>query len=242
MVFEYESEASNTSDVTASLTLADIKQSIAKIQCVEYKEVVSLAYGVTVTPLSSGFSLGASLWLLETCNDRFAYVPAASGDLNRHPKEFDFTPLVDCDLLLVTDLKTDRNPLSNTERMVEQFLNSVSRVVSRGGVCVIPSAPCGVVLDLMEAIHAACFHNKQHVPMHFISPHAARVMDMAQVGPEWLCEKKIEKLYAGDSAFLLSSLVKQKILHVAATLAPAVVAACQVRNLGSAPSSCSVGC
>ncbi|KAF1777760.1 P-loop containing nucleoside triphosphate hydrolase [Phytophthora cactorum] len=175
-------------------SLKEIEKCCKKIQCVEYSEVVSLAYGVQITALSSGYSLGASIWLVEGPNDRLAYVAAASGDYNRHPKELDLLPLVDCETLLLTDLKPDRDPHANTERMVERVLSGVTRVLERGGVCIVPTSPCGVVFDLVEAVYAACVHNKQNVPMYFISDFASHVMELTQLGAEWLCEKKIEKL------------------------------------------------
>lgn len=199
--------------------------------CVEYKEVLELSYGVSVTALSSGFSLGASTWLIEGPNDRLAYVPAASGDLNRHPKELDLLPLVDCETLLLTDLKSDRDPHASTERMVERLLTSVSCVLDRGGVCVIPCSPTGVLFDLIEAVYVACVAVRapaQSVPMYFVAPHASQVMTLTKSGAEWLCEKKIEKLYAGESAFSHEALVKSKILNVEADLTPALAAVFQV--------------
>ncbi|KAG6972683.1 hypothetical protein JG687_00001333 [Phytophthora cactorum] len=208
-------------------SLKEIEKCCKKIQCVEYSEVVSLAYGVQITALSSGYSLGASIWLVEGPNDRLAYVAAASGDYNRHPKELDLLPLVDCETLLLTDLKPDRDPHANTERMVESVLSGVTRVLERGGVCIVPTSPCGVVFDLVEAVYAACVHNKQNVPMYFISDFASHVMELTQLGAEWLCEKKIEKLYAGEDAFLHESLLKSKVFHAVADVSAATAATFQ---------------
>lgn len=238
IVFEYvdttqQQDRNVVSTKLASFTLADVANCCAKVTCVEYKEVLELSYGVSITPLSSGFSLGASTWLIEGPNDRLAYVSAASGDLNRHPKELDLLPLVDCETLLLTDLKPDRDPHATTERMVERLLTNVNRVLDRGGVCVIPCSPTGVLFDLLEAIYAACVHNRaspQSVPMHFVASHAAQVMALTKSGAEWLCEKKIEKLYAGESAFLHETLVKNKFLNVEADLTPALAAVFQVAN------------
>ncbi|RLN69320.1 hypothetical protein BBJ29_000225 [Phytophthora kernoviae] len=208
-------------------SLKEIEKCCQKIRSVEYSEVVQLAYGVQVTALSSGFSLGASIWLVEGQNDRLAYVAAASGDYNRHPKELDLLPLVDCETLLLTDLKPDRDPHANTERMVERVLSDVSRVLDRGGVCIVPTTPCGVLFDLVEAVYAACLHNKQNVPMYFISDHASSIMELTQLGAEWLCEKKIEKLYAGEDAFLHESLQKSNLFHAVTEVSAATAATFQ---------------
>lgn len=237
IIFEFFEPAQQSQDSTSNITLrpftlADVARSCAKVTCVEYKEVLELSYGVSVTALSSGFSLGASTWLIEGPNDRLVYVPAASGDLNRHPKELDLLPLVDCETLLLTDLKPDRDPHASTERMVERLLTNVSRVLDRGGVCVIPCLPTGVLFDLLEAIYVACVHTRapQSVPMYFVAPHASQVMTLTKSGAEWLCEKKIEKLYAGENAFLHEMLVKSKILNVEADLTPALASVFQVTN------------
>lgn len=208
-------------------TLKQVEACCRKIQCVEFSEVVPLAYGVQISALSSGFSLGASIWLVEGPNDKLAYVAAASGDYNRHPKELDLLPLVDCETMLLTDLKPDRDPHSNTERMVERVMSSISRVLERGGVCIVPTMPCGVIFDLIEAVYAACVHNKQNVPMYFISDYASRIMELTQLGAEWLCEKKIEKLYAGEDAFLHETLLKSNVFHAVTEVLPATAATFQ---------------
>jgi Cft2 family RNA processing exonuclease len=76
------------------LSKDDIQNCSEKITLIELKEVIELPYGVKITPLSSGFSLGSAMWLLESANDKFSYIPAASADLNRHPKELDFAPMI----------------------------------------------------------------------------------------------------------------------------------------------------
>ncbi|TMW55912.1 hypothetical protein Poli38472_008560 [Pythium oligandrum] len=214
-------------------TAADVTRACEGVKCVEYRELVRLAYGVRLTALSSGYSLGSSLWLLESPSDRVAYVAAASGDLNRHPKELDFAPLIECDALILTDIKPDRDPQATTERTVEQLLAGVNRVLDRGGVCVIPSSPCGILFDLMEAIYAACLYPRSSqqqptvLPMYCLSPMAEHVMDLTQCGAEWLCEKKIEKLYAGEPAFLHESLLQSNVLAVADTLSTSVLSGLQ---------------
>ncbi|KAG1711770.1 hypothetical protein DVH05_009013 [Phytophthora capsici] len=226
-IFTFEAVADGLETEMPMFSLKEIEKCYKRVHCVEYSEVVPLAYGVQVTALSSGYSLGASIWLVEGPNDRLAYVAAASGDYNRHPKELDLLPLVDCETLLLTDLKPDRDPHSNTERMVERVVSGVTRVLERGGVCIVPTSPCGVVFDLVEAVYAACIHNKQNVPMYFMSDYASRVMELTQLGAEWLCEKKIEKLYAGEDAFLHESLRKSNLFHAVADVSAATAATFQ---------------
>lgn len=211
-----------------AFSLEDVAASVAKVTRVEFKQVLELGYGVRVTALSSGYALGACSWLVESPSERLAYVGAASGDLNRHPKEIDLLPLVDCDTLLLTDLKPERDPHATTERQVERLLASVGRVVDRGGVCVIPCSPTGVLFDLIEAVYAACVHNKAPAPIYFVAPHAARVLALTKAGAEWLCEKKTEKLYAGESAFVHDSLQRNKLFHVETDITAAMAAAFQV--------------
>ncbi|CAH0487839.1 unnamed protein product [Peronospora farinosa] len=226
-VFTCESVADGTETEISMYSLKEIENCCKKICCVEYGEVVPMAYGVQVTALSSGYSLGASIWLVEGPNDRLAYVAASSGDYNRHPKELDLLPLVGCETLLLTDVKPDRDPHSNTERMVERVLSGVTRVLERGGVCIVPTSPCGVMFDLVEAVCAASLQNKHNVPMYFISEYASRVMELTLLGAEWLCEKKIEKLYAGEDAFLHESLLKSDLFHAVADVSAASAATLQ---------------
>lgn len=226
-------ELPNSTQLPA-FSLADVAASCAKVTTVEFHQVLALGYGVRVTPLSAGVSLGACTWLIESPNERFAYVGAASGDLNRHPREIDLAPLVDCDTLLLTDLKPERDPHASTERQVERVLAAVSRVVDRGGVCVLPCGFTGVLFDLLEAVHAACVHHKAPVPMYVVGLGAGRAMALAQTaGPEWLCEKKTEKLYAGESAFVHDALRRNNLLTVETELSASMAAAFQVRRSGS---------
>ena len=230
-VFTFEGVADGLETELPMYSMKEIEECCKKVCCVEYSETVPMAYGVQVTALSSGYSLGASIWLVEGPNDQLAYVATSSGDYNRHPKELDLLPLVDCETLLLTDLRPDRDPRSNTEHMVERVLSGLNRVLDRGGVCIVPTSPCGVMFDLIEATHALCLNNKQNVPMYFISDCASRIMELTHLGAEWLCEKKIEKLYAGENAFLHENLIERNLFHAVGDVSAASAAALQVRAL-----------
>ncbi|KAI9911294.1 hypothetical protein PsorP6_009050 [Peronosclerospora sorghi] len=227
VILTFESVADIMETEYPMFSVGDIDKCCNKISYIEYNEIVSLPYGVEITALSSGYSLGASIWLLKGPNDHLAYVPASSGDYNRHPKELDLLPLVDCETLLLTDLKPDRDPHSNTERMVERVLSEVSRVLERDGICVVLTSPCGVVFDLVEAVYTARLQKKQPVPMYFISDNALRVMECTQLGAEWLCEKKVEKLYAGEDAFVHKSLLKNNLFHAVSDVSTTLPATLQ---------------
>uniref|UniRef100_M4BEC4 Beta-Casp domain-containing protein n=1 Tax=Hyaloperonospora arabidopsidis (strain Emoy2) TaxID=559515 RepID=M4BEC4_HYAAE len=226
-VFTFEGVADGLETELPMYSMKEIEECCKKVCCVEYSETVPMAYGVQVTALSSGYSLGASIWLVEGPNDQLAYVATSSGDYNRHPKELDLLPLVDCETLLLTDLRPDRDPRSNTEHMVERVLSGLNRVLDRGGVCIVPTSPCGVMFDLIEATHALCLNNKQNVPMYFISDCASRIMELTHLGAEWLCEKKIEKLYAGENAFLHENLIERNLFHAVGDVSAASAAALQ---------------
>ena len=66
--------------------------------------------------------------------------------------------------------------------------------------------------------------------MYFISEYASRVMELTLLGAEWLCEKKIEKLYAGEDAFLHESLLKKNLFHAVADVSAASATTLQVRS------------
>jgi len=220
----------DTDAKTPMFSLRDVHACCDKVTSVELGEQVALAYGMRVTALSSGFSLGAGMWLIESPAEKLAYVGAASGDYNRHPKELDLLPLVDCETLLLTDLKPDRDPHANTERMVETVLAHVTRVLDRGGVCLIPTSPGGVLFDLIEAIYAVVSVQAQQqqqrpIPMFFLSKQAVRALELTQmVGAEWLCQKKVDKLYVGEDAFLHETLRKSGILRAVDDMTTAATA------------------
>ncbi|KAJ0401928.1 hypothetical protein ATCC90586_008259 [Pythium insidiosum] len=211
----------NAKQTSVAVSLAQAECALRRVTAVEYRETVRLAYGVQLTALSSGFSLGACLWSLESPSERLAYVAAASGDLNRHPKELDLAPLVDCDALIVTDIRPNRDPHGTVERAVEHVVGLVQRVLDRGGVCVVPSPPLGVVLDLIEALHVSSLSrpSRPHpTPIVLLSPSAEEALDAANCGAEWLCDKKVQALYAGESAFLHEALRRSRALEVATAI------------------------
>ncbi|GLD93331.1 hypothetical protein PINS_up001923 [Pythium insidiosum] len=217
-------------EAVVTISLARAENALRRVTPVEYRETVRLAYGVQLTPLSAGFSLGACLWSLESPSERLAYVPAASGDLNRHPKELELAPLVDCDALIVTDIRPNRDPHDTVERAVEHVVGLAHRVLDRGGVCVIPSPPMGLVLDLIEALHVSSLNrpSRPHAtPMVLLSPTGEDALDAANCGAEWLCDKKVQALYAGESAFLHEALRRSRALEVATTISSRLLSSLQ---------------
>jgi integrator complex subunit 9 len=111
--------------------------------------------------------------------------------------------------------------------MVEHFLSSVTHVVNRNGVCVIPCSPCGVVFDLVETIYAYLHAHKRQVPMYLVGSHVQEIIHLAEVGAEWVAEKKVEKLYCGESAFIHGGLIKNKLLHVVPQITSSMAATMQ---------------
>ncbi|OQR81215.1 integrator complex subunit [Achlya hypogyna] len=206
-------------------TRHEIESCLERLTYITYKETISFSYELKITAVSSGFALGSCSWMLESANEKLVYVPTASSEMNRHPTALDIESFTDCDILLLTDMKVDRSPLVNTTAQIEAFLNHALRVYARGGCSLVPCTLDGVFFDLME--NWELFLRARHhtpIPVYLVSPVGAAVCD-AVFGPQWLCDSKIDKICAGEPAFVHSTMLQRGHLRLLPTASGALAKA-----------------
>nr|CCA21159.1 integrator complex subunit putative [Albugo laibachii Nc14] len=201
----------------------DVDDAYRKVRSVGFCEVIRLPYGLQITALSSGLSMGSCLWTISDANEKLTYIPAASADSNRHAKKIDIASIGKTDAILLTDLRVNRDPLTTTEKMMETLLNHVSRILDQRGTALILTPPCTINFDLIETIYALLYRKQQSTSIVYLSSCAEQFMELTNAGADWLCEKRIDKLFAGEDPFLISVLKKKKILHPLSSITTAAL-------------------
>ncbi|KAF0693740.1 Aste57867_15314 [Aphanomyces stellatus] len=194
-------------------TRHEIEQCLARITLIPYCQTLSLTYELKLTAVSSGFALGSCCWVLESPMEKLVYVPAASSEVNRHPAALDMHHLRDADIMLVTDLKTDRDTHMIDKRL-ETFLSHLVNVYNRKGISLVPCLFDGVLFDLLEnlQLYLKAMGQLAPIPIYFVT--AAPLDAAPPVAPQWLCDSKVQKLYTRESPFVHASLVDQGTLRL----------------------------
>ncbi|CCI45310.1 unnamed protein product [Albugo candida] len=188
------------------------EKSYSRLSC-GYIKVITLPYGLQITASSSGFSMGSCLWTICNANEKLTYIPAASADLNCHAKKIDVASMGRTDTILLSDLRVNRDPLSTTDKMMENLLNSVSRILDQRGIALILTTLCTINFDLIETIYALLYRKQQSIPIIHLSSRAEEFMELTNAGADWMSEKRIDKLLAGEEPFLIRHLRKKRILY-----------------------------
>ncbi|EQC34977.1 hypothetical protein SDRG_07773 [Saprolegnia diclina VS20] len=211
-------------------TRHEIERCLDRITYVTYNATIHFAYELKITAVSSGYALGSSAWILESAMENLAYVPTAASEI-RHSTPLDLQKLKDCDVLLLSDLKVDRSPLVDTVIQIEAFMNHALRVYARGGSSLVPCPLDGVFFELLENWELY-LRSRQHapIPVYVVSPTGDAVCD-AVFGPQWLCNAKIAKIFAGEPAFAHTAMRETGQLRVLPTVSSALVKAFEEPSL-----------
>ncbi|ETW03699.1 hypothetical protein, variant 2 [Aphanomyces invadans] len=198
-------------------TRHEIDRCLQRITIIPYRQTLTLSYELKLTAVSSGFALGASCWIIESPMEKLVYIPAASSEMNRHPTALDVNFLRDADIMLVTDLKDDRDTRMIDKRL-ETFLNHLLTVHSRHGTSLVPCHFDGVLFDLLENLQLfLAAINHAPIPIYFVT---STPVDSNLCGPQWLCNSKAQKVFAGTSPFVHSQLIDECHLRLVAPGSP----------------------
>jgi hypothetical protein len=122
-----------------------MESSLSKVTLVGYSEKVDIFGLVQVSPVSSGYCLGSSNWLIASASTgvRIGYV-SGSSTLATHPKPIDKSSLRGVDCLLLTSLTV--TPTKNPDTMIGDFCRTVCETVKQGGNVLVPCYPSGKTL------------------------------------------------------------------------------------------------
>nr|XP_055204295.1 integrator complex subunit 9 isoform X4 [Gorilla gorilla gorilla] len=193
-------------------TMQEVNSALSKIQLVGYSQKIELFGAVQVTPLSSGYALGSSNWIIQSHYEKVSYV-SGSSLLTTHPQPMDQASLKNSDVLVLTGLT--QIPTANPDGMVGEFCSNLALTVRNGGNVLVPCYPSGVIYDLLECLYQYIDSaGLSSVPLYFISPVANSSLEFSQIFAEWLCHNKQSKVYLPEPPFPHAELIQtNKLKH-----------------------------
>ncbi|XP_037247609.1 integrator complex subunit 9 isoform X2 [Falco rusticolus] len=193
-------------------TMPEVNAALSKIQMVGYSQKIELFGAVQVTPLSSGYALGSSNWIIQSHYEKVSYV-SGSSLLTTHPQPMDQASLKNSDVLILTGLT--QIPTANPDGMVGEFCSNLAMTVRNGGNVLVPCYPSGVIYDLLECLYQYIDSaGLSNVPFYFISPVANSSLEFSQIFAEWLCHNKQTKVYLPEPPFPHAELIQtNKLKH-----------------------------
>uniref|UniRef100_A0A8C9PS57 Integrator complex subunit 9 n=2 Tax=Marmotini TaxID=337730 RepID=A0A8C9PS57_SPEDA len=193
-------------------TMQEVNSALSKIQLVGYSQKIELFGAVQVTPLSSGYALGSSNWIIQSHYEKVSYV-SGSSLLTTHPQPMDQASLKNSDVLVLTGLT--QIPTANPDGMVGEFCSNLALTVRNGGNVLVPCYPSGVIYDLLECLYQYIDSaGLSNIPFYFISPVANSSLEFSQIFAEWLCHNKQSKVYLPEPPFPHAELIQtNKLKH-----------------------------
>uniref|UniRef100_A0A8D1KJA5 Integrator complex subunit 9 n=2 Tax=Sus scrofa TaxID=9823 RepID=A0A8D1KJA5_PIG len=193
-------------------TMQEVNSALSKIQMVGYSQKIELFGAVQVTPLSSGYALGSSNWIIQSHYEKVSYV-SGSSLLTTHPQPMDQASLKNSDVLILTGLT--QIPTANPDGMVGEFCSNLALTVRNGGNVLVPCYPSGVIYDLLECLYQYIDSaGLSSIPFYFISPVANSSLEFSQIFAEWLCHNKQTKVYLPEPPFPHAELIQtNKLKH-----------------------------
>ncbi|XP_057333084.1 integrator complex subunit 9 [Microplitis mediator] len=183
-----------------------VNSALSHIQLVGYDQKLDIYGALTVTPISSGYCLGSSNWLISCEHEKVAYV-SGSSTLTTHPRPMEQTTLKHSDVLILTGLT--QTPTANPDTMLGELCMAVAMTLRSSGCVLIPCYPSGVVYDLFECLSTHLDKiGLTHIPLFFVSPVAESSLAYSNILAEWLSTNKQNKVYLPEEPFPHGFLVK----------------------------------
>uniref|UniRef100_A0A8C5I440 Integrator complex subunit 9 n=1 Tax=Gouania willdenowi TaxID=441366 RepID=A0A8C5I440_GOUWI len=193
-------------------SMQEVNSALSKVQLVGYSQKVELFGAVQISPLSSGYSLGSSNWIIQSHHEKVSYV-SGSSLLTTHPQPMDQSSLKNSDVLILTGLT--QMPTANPDGMLGEFCSNLAMTIRAGGNVLVPCYSSGVIYDLLECLYQFIDSaNLGTTPFYFISPVANSSLEFSQIFAEWLCHNKQTKVYLPEPPFPHAELIQtNKLKH-----------------------------
>ena len=187
-------------------TREKMEASLSKVTLVGFSEKKDVFGLLTVSPISSGYCIGSSNWVITSGYEKIAYV-SGSSSLTTHPRPMDQSPLRNLDCMILTALT--QAPTLSPDPMIGDFCKTVLETTRNGGNVLVPCYPAGVAYDLLECLASQMeLHNQSGVPMFFVGPVADSSLAYSNIMAEWLTPAKQNRVYTPEEPFPHGSLAK----------------------------------
>lgn len=131
------------------VTQHQINACLDRIQIINFGETLSIFGAASITPHSSGFSIGACNWLIEINNKTIAYLNDHTS-LRTHSAKGDTNPLKDPDILVLSGMKACEN--FSPDKSVHECCRLLTETLKSHGNVLFPVYPSGIVFDLLEIV------------------------------------------------------------------------------------------
>jgi len=162
---------------------------------------------VKVTPISAGFSLGSSNWVIQTHKYKIGYVAHSStvsttmaaamanqGSVKTQPfhaQSMDETYLENADALIISPgAFTSPVIKAGLDAYLAEFCNQIGIAVRGGGSVLVPSYPCGLLLDLFPILNVYLNNiGFPRLPIYFVSRGSETILATANISAEWFVKQ-----------------------------------------------------
>jgi len=190
----------------------DVANCISKIQTVGFSEKLDILGLIEVIPVSSGFTIGSTNWVLQTSYHKISYI-SSSSMFATHAMPMQQNMLKDADVCILNSLT--ESPTANPDAMLRELCSHLAVTIKNGGNVLIPCFPSGVIYDLFEYLCSFMDGSGlSFTPIYFISPVAHSSLEYANIYAEWLNQNKQAKVYLPEPPFIHHELVKNgRVVH-----------------------------
>lgn len=184
---------------------AALARALARVRVVGYDEPVDV-HGVRATPVSSGFCLGSSNWVLRCARRKLAYV-SGSSTLTTHPRPANQAALRGADALLLAALT--QTPAHNPDNMLGDLCVHAAATLRAGGCVLLPVYPSGVLYDLLECLSAHLEGaGLAAAPLYVLGPVADASLAYSNILAEWLSGGKQARAFVPEEPFPHAALAR----------------------------------
>ncbi|KAK6090647.1 hypothetical protein P3W45_000370 [Vairimorpha bombi] len=169
----------NASSDTDFYTEKDLHTCYDRIISIDYHQEINIG-GIKIVGLNAGHVLGAAMFLIKIEDSILLYTGDFSREEDRHLKAAE-SPNCKIDGLITESTYGVQCHLSRDERE-NRFTSTVSKIVSRGGRCLLPVFALGRAQELLLILEEHWSENPQlqDVPIYYASALAKKCMGIYQ--------------------------------------------------------------
>lgn len=96
-------EAYNPRSWKHMYSIEDVHSSLSRVRIAGYDEKLDILGAITISPVSSGFCLGSSNWVISSSQEKISYI-SGSSTLTTHPRPINQTALKNSDVVILSGL------------------------------------------------------------------------------------------------------------------------------------------
>ncbi|KAH7646743.1 integrator complex subunit 9-like protein [Dermatophagoides farinae] len=193
-------------------SMDEISSCLSKVKPVAFSEKICIFGSLHWYPVSTGYCLGSSNWIIESAHEKIVNI-SSSSTYTTHIRPMDHAPLKNADLVILTSLSLA--PTTNPNTRLNEFCDHVEKTLKSGGNVLIPCYSSGKIYDLFECLNAHLDSvSLGGIPIFFISPIAEHSLAYSNIMAEWLSELKQNRAFIPEEPFPHGQLVKNgRIKH-----------------------------